>query len=71
MFKNNEAYKLVFRQYPDVVNVEQMCDMLGGISSKTGYRMLKSNTIKHFMIGRIYKIPKMFIIEYLNSNEIK
>ena len=29
------AYKLLFTEYPDVVNVEQMCEMLGGICDKT------------------------------------
>lgn len=65
LLKSNEAYKLVFRQYPDVVNVEQMCEMLGGISTKTGYRLLKQNQIKHFKIGRTYKVPKLHIFEYL------
>lgn len=66
MLKSNEAYKLIFREYPDVVNVEQMCEMLGGISTKTGYRLLKQNEIKHFKIGRSYKIPKLHIFEYLD-----
>ena len=30
--KSQEAYQLVFCDYPDIVNVEQMCEMLGGIS---------------------------------------
>ena len=33
--KSQEAYQLVFCDYPDIVNVEQMCEMLGGISQKT------------------------------------
>jgi len=65
LLKSNEAYKLVFREYPDVVSVEQMCEMLGGISTKTGYRLLRQNQIKHFKIGRMYKIPKLHIFEYL------
>jgi excisionase family DNA binding protein len=65
LLKSNEAYKLIFREYPDVVNVEQMCDMLGGISAKTAYRLLRQNQIKHFKIGRTYKIPKLHIFEYL------
>ena len=32
------AYKLLFTEYPDVVNVEQMCEMLGGICDKTAIR---------------------------------
>lgn len=29
----NEVYRAMFKDYPDVVNVEQMCEMLGGMSS--------------------------------------
>lgn len=65
MLKSNEAYKLIFRDYLDVVNVEQMCEMLGSISTKTGYRLLRQNQIKHFKIGRMYKIPELHIFEYL------
>ena len=39
------AYKLLFTEYPDVVNVEQMCEMLGGICDKTAYRLLKSSAV--------------------------
>ena len=51
--------------YPDIVNVEQMCEMLGGISQKTAYRLLKNGTIKSFVVGRRYRIPKICIFEYL------
>lgn len=63
--KAQEAYKMMFRDYPDVVTVEQMCEMLGGISTKTGYRLLKSGAIKSFVVGRRYRIPKLYIFEYL------
>ena len=59
--KSQEAYQLVFCDYPDIVNVEQMCEMLGGISQKTAYRLL----IKSFVVGRRYRIPKICIFEYL------
>ena len=59
------AYKLLFTEYPDVVNVEQMCEMLGGICDKTAYRLLKSGEIKSFLVGRHYRIPKLNILEYL------
>lgn len=44
--KSQEAYQLVFCDYPDIVNVEQMCEMLGGISQKTAYRLLKMGQSK-------------------------
>ena len=59
------AYKLLFTEYPDVVNVEQMCEMPGGICDKTAYRLLKSGEIKSFIVGRHYRIPKLNILEYL------
>ena len=60
---------MMFRDYPDVVTVEQMCEMLGGISIKTGYRLLKNGTIKSVVVGRRYRIPKLYIFEYLELVE--
>lgn len=65
MKKTQETYSTIFKQYPDVVTVEEMSQMLG-ISTKTAYQLLKENKIKHFMIGRIYKIPKYHILAYLD-----
>ena len=59
-----DAYRTMFRQYPDVVSVEQMSEMLG-VSSKTGYRLLRENSIAHFRVGRSYRIPKLHILSYL------
>lgn len=67
--KTQDAYKLIFREYPDVVTVEQMCEMLGGLSTKTGYQLLKSGTIKSFIVGRRYRIPKICILEYMGIME--
>lgn len=69
--KPQDAYKLLFREYPDVVTVEQMCEMLGGISTKTGYRLLKSGTIKSLIVGHRYRIPKIYILEYLEVVDTK
>ena len=59
-----EAYRVMFRDYPDVVTVEQMSQMLG-ISDKTAYALLRDNKIEHFKVGRTYKIPKIHILSYL------
>ncbi len=55
----------MFETYPDVVEVDDLCNMLGGISRKLAYRLLANREIKSIRIGRAYKIPKAFIIEYL------
>lgn len=63
-FSNKDAYRVMFREYPDVVSVDQMSEMLG-ISTKTAYRLLQENRIEHFKVGRTYKIPKLHIFSYL------
>lgn len=55
----------MFENYPDVVEVDDLCKMLGGISRKLAYRLLAGQKIKNVRIGRAYKIPKACIIEYL------
>ena len=57
----------MFTTYPDVVNIEQMRAMLGGIGVTLAYRLLKKNEIKSIKIGREYKIPKTNIISYLTK----
>ncbi|MFC3801017.1 helix-turn-helix domain-containing protein [Cohnella sp. GCM10012308] len=63
----SDPYLLLFQSMPDVVTVEQMCMMLGGISTKTGRKLLQSGRIAHFRIGRFYRIPKLSIINYLRE----
>lgn len=60
-----ENYKLMFTNYPDVVNIEQMRSMLGGIGITLAYRLLKTKKIKSIKIGREYRIPKANVISYL------
>ena len=56
--------KSIFENYPDVVTVEQLASMLG-ISSKSAHRLVKEKQNKSVCIGRIYKIPKIYVLEYL------
>ena len=60
----NDTYRVMFKDYPDVVTVEQMSKMLG-ISMKTAYILLRENKILHFRVGRTYKIPKLNILRYM------
>lgn len=66
MAKKNRG--TLFSDYPDVVNVEQMCSMLGGIGKKTAYDLLKNGEIRYIKLGRSFKIPKICIIEYIVGN---
>lgn len=63
--KLKENYSLMFTSYPDVVDITQMRKMLGGIGVTLAYKLVKERKIKSIKIGREYKIPKSYIIEYL------
>ena len=58
----------MFEKYPDVVEVKELCQMLGGISKKLAYRLLANGEIFSVRVGRSYKIPKMSVIAYLKGN---
>lgn len=51
-------------RYPDVMDIGQMCEALG-VSTKTGYKLLKDGKIEYLKIGRAYRIPKAHILRYL------
>lgn len=58
----------MFSDYPDVVDVNQLNNMLGGnLSKKLLYRLLREQEIKNRKVGREYRIPKRFVIEYLSK----
>lgn len=67
--ETKDLYKVMFTDYPDVVNVTELSEMLGNVSEKTVRRLLKSKTIPSFFIGKRYLIPKINVIEYLTSLE--
>lgn len=65
--KNTAA---IFEEYPDVVEVEDLRQMLGGISRKLAYKLLAENEIRSVRVGRAYKIPKVCVINYLIGEEM-
>ena len=53
----------------ELVNLDQMRKMLGGISNTLAYRMLREKTIKSKKVGREYKIPKVNVIKYIMTEQ--
>ena len=51
--------------YPEIMNIDQMCDALGGISTRTGYKLLKEGKIKSIKVGREYRIIKTYVTDFL------
>lgn len=60
-------YGLMFRNYPDVVTPEQVQQMLG-IGRRKAYELLKSGELPSIRMGRLYRIPKISVIDYLCGN---
>ena len=56
-----DAYKLMLKEYPDIMTVEQMCEVLG-ISTKTGYRLLREKKICCLKVGISYSEGTSFYI---------
>ena len=57
------TYKTILKNYPDVMNIEQMCEVLG-ISTKTGYRLLKEGQIESRSFLQNSKGKNTTIFEY-------
>ena len=60
----NEIYNVVFKDYPDVLDVKQV-GLLLGVSTKTVYRLLRENAIASLKIGREFRVPKVNLIKYV------
>jgi len=59
-----DAYRIMLRDYPDVLDIQQMSEILG-VSTKTGYKLLQNGKIVALKVGRTYRIPKAHIFTYL------
>ncbi len=54
----------LFKDYPDVVNVKQIADMLQ-IGTVLAYKLVTSGAIKSRKVGREYKISKTTVTQFL------
>ncbi len=65
MINNNGTYEM-FSDYSDVVNVTDLQEMLN-IGRNKAYQLINENQIKSVRIGKVHKIPKKWVIEYLEN----
>lgn len=56
----------IFTQYPNILTTAQLQEILG-IGRNTALKLLSGGEIKSIKIGRCYKIPKVYVIDYLNK----
>ena len=59
------TYNKLLSGYPEVMNIDQLCEALGGISTRTGYKLLKEGKIKSIKVGREYRIIKTYVTDFL------
>ena len=60
----SDVYRSVLKEYPDIMTVEEMSKALG-VSTKTGYKLVRENKIECMKVGRSYRIPKAHLLSYL------
>lgn len=56
----------MFENYPDIVNVEDLMEMLQ-IGKSSAYSLLQSSRIKHVRVGKRYIIPKKSVVSFLEE----
>jgi excisionase family DNA binding protein len=57
----------MFQEYEDMVTIDDICSMLN-IGKNAAYRLLKEGQLHAFKIGRIWKISKLSVIDYVKGN---
>ena len=60
----SDVYRSVLKEYPDILTVEEMSKALG-VSTKTGYKLIRENKIECMKVGRSYRIPKAHLLAYM------
>ena len=60
-----KEYMNMLKNYPDGLKIKEMCNALGCISTKTGYKLLRENKIESIKVGREYCITKISVVDFL------
>lgn len=56
----------MLNNYPDVLTVAQLAEILG-VCKNAAYRLIQSRAIGCRRVGRSIRVPKVCVIDYLNS----
>lgn len=63
-----ELYQMMFPDYPDIVTVKQLREMLG-VSRALAYKLISDGEIQAVKIGTSLKIPKVSVINYVTEEK--
>ena len=61
-------YRAMFRRYPDALTPSQVQEMLG-VGQRMTYGLLREGKISSVRMGRLYRVPKVAVIDYLCGEE--
>jgi len=56
----------MFNSYPDVLTVEQTAKALS-ICSAQVYRLIHAKKLRHFTVGKAFRIPKSALLTFINA----
>lgn len=65
-----ELYQMMFPDYPDIVTVKQLREMLG-VSRHLAYKLIDNGELQAVKIGTSLKIPKISVINYVLGEGVK
>lgn len=60
----------MFNNYNDMVTIDEMCEMMH-IGRNTAYILLRSGTLGGYKEGRVWKIPKFAIEDYIKERSTR
>ena len=63
-----ELYQMMFPEYPDIVTVRQLREMLG-ISRQLAYDLIADGEVQAIKIGNSFKIPKVSVINFVTEEQ--
>lgn len=58
-----DLYKIMFTEYPDIVDMNQLQKMLG-IGRKLSYKLVGDGYIPALKVGNSFRIAKINVIDY-------
>ncbi len=67
--QNLERFRKLFKDYPDLLTVSQLCEMLKFRSQTSIMRRIQQKRIPYYKDGRQYMIPKEWAIQYVLSRD--
>lgn len=66
--KNPFNSLVLLRNMPDVLTIQELQNVLQ-ISKSKAYSLVKNQEIKCFKVGRHIKIPKTYLIDFIEKNQ--